>query len=81
MPDLIESAVADPEVVAVRQVLDAIARAMHDRDAAAVARYFARDATLADPPRRCGGASIPTGCSGGSTAGTHPWRSRTATSR
>jgi ketosteroid isomerase-like protein len=56
MPDLSESAVADPDVVAVRQVLDAIARAMHDRDAAAVARYFARDATLADlaPPLRRG---------------------------
>jgi len=43
---------ADPEVMAVRRVLDAIARAHHDRDAGAIAGQYARDAVIADlsPP-------------------------------
>ena len=52
MATLTASATADPEVVAVRKVLDAIAKAHHDRDARAVARHYAPDAVIADlaPP-------------------------------
>ena len=52
MKTLTTTATADPEVTAVREVLDAIARGLYDRDAEAIARHYARDASIADlaPP-------------------------------
>jgi ketosteroid isomerase-like protein len=49
---LASEAVAATAPAEIRGVLDGIARALHDRDAAAVARHYAPDAAIADlaPP-------------------------------